>query len=152
MTALLAREEVSAGGVVVRRNAEGDRVLVIRDSYRKWGLPKGHLEPGELPAAAALREVMEETGLGGLAVRADLGAIDWRFRLRGQPVHKVCHFFLMESESVVTSPLHAEGITACRWVTFDVAERLLAYENARSVLRSARAIVLASRDPSPACS
>ena len=147
MTAPLAREEVSAGGIVVRRTPEGDRVLLIRDSYRNWGFPKGHVEPGELPAEAALREVMEETGLIGLAVRADLGPIDWRFRWRGQPVHKVCHFFLMQTESADTSPLHAEGITACRWAPFDETEQLLAYENARRVLRSAREIVISSEAP-----
>ncbi len=29
----------------------------------RWDLPKGHLEPGETPIAAALRECLEETGL-----------------------------------------------------------------------------------------
>ncbi|MBI2797301.1 MAG: NUDIX domain-containing protein [Gemmatimonadetes bacterium] len=136
------QEETSAGGVVVRHDAGGARVLLIRDACRNWGFPKGHVEAGEAVGAAALREVAEETGLDGLAVRADLGAIDWRFRLRGRPVHKRCHFFLMETARSDTRPLHAEGITACRWATFDDAERLLAYENARAILRLARGLVI----------
>lgn len=52
----------AAGGLVMDR--EG-RVLMI---YRKgwWDLPKGHVEAGETPEEAALREVSEETGLRGL--------------------------------------------------------------------------------------
>src|SRR6267154_2324888 len=59
-----AQRETSAGGVVFRRPPDGEpRFLLIRDSYRNWGFPKGHLEPGEPPADAARREVAEETGL-----------------------------------------------------------------------------------------
>ena len=52
-----AHEEVSAGGVVFRRADGGPVFLLIRDSYDNWGFPKGHLEPGEAPQTAALREV-----------------------------------------------------------------------------------------------
>ena len=56
--------EVSAGGVVYRREPSGAvRYLLIRDPYAHWGLPKGHLEDEETPAEAALRETAEETGL-----------------------------------------------------------------------------------------
>ncbi|MCA9769062.1 MAG: NUDIX domain-containing protein, partial [Gemmatimonadetes bacterium] len=52
--------EVSAGGIVFRRWPDGTpRFLLIRDSYRHWGFPKGHLEDGETPAEAALRETRE---------------------------------------------------------------------------------------------
>ena len=52
--------ERSAGGVVVRVLEGGPHFLLIRDPYRRWGLPKGHLEEGEANEAAALREVREE--------------------------------------------------------------------------------------------
>jgi hypothetical protein len=49
-----AERETSAGGVIFRRDPNGTpRYLLIRDSYRNWGFPKGHLEPGEPPADAA---------------------------------------------------------------------------------------------------
>src|SRR2546422_8542040 len=43
-----AQRETSAGGVVFRRGPDGQvRFLLIRDSYKNWGFPKGHLESGE---------------------------------------------------------------------------------------------------------
>ena len=54
----------AAGGVVLRGNATGPEVLVVhRVRYGDWSLPKGKLDPGEEHAAAAAREVAEETGV-----------------------------------------------------------------------------------------
>lgn len=144
MTPKAAREEVSAGGVVVRHDADAVRVLLIRDSYRNWGFPKGHLENGECAGDAALREVGEETGLGCVTLRGEIATIDWHFRFRGKLVHKTCHFFLMETADSATCPQLEEGITACRWATFTEAEQLVAYDNARDVLRRASALVVSA--------
>jgi 8-oxo-dGTP pyrophosphatase MutT (NUDIX family) len=132
-----ATREVSAGGVVYRVEQGRPLYLLIRDSYRNWGFPKGHLEKQELAEAAALREVAEETGLNDLVVRGELATIDWHFRFRGKLIHKICHFFLMESENASTSPQREEGITACRWVPIDEALALISYANAREVLQRA---------------
>ena len=43
--------------------ARGQVLLVHRPKYDDWSFPKGKLDPGEHPAAAAVREVAEETGL-----------------------------------------------------------------------------------------
>lgn len=139
-----ARDETSAGGIVYRADAGQAVFLLIRDSYQNWGFPKGHLEPGEQPAAAALREVTEETGLSDLSIRSEIDTIDWFFRFRGQLIHKVCHFFLMETAETTTCPQRAEGITACRWMRFEEAESLISYANARDVLRRAHEMLIAS--------
>jgi len=127
--------ERSAGGVVVREFEGNPHILLIRDPYRKWGLPKGHLEPGEGQEEAALREVEEETGLSDLRLRADLGEIDWTFRKGGRVIHKYCRFYLMESDLGDPSPEIAEGITECRWLPVQEALRAVAYDNARVILR-----------------
>lgn len=115
--------------------------LIIRDSYDNWGFPKGHVEDGERPEAAALREVCEETGLGSLTVRGTIDTIDWYFRFRGRLIHKICHFYLMETDRADTSPQHDEGITACRWEAYEEAAQLVSYANARDVLRLAYELV-----------
>ena len=130
--------EVSAGGLVFRRDDAGVvRFLLIRDSYDNWGFPKGHLEEGESPAEAAMRETAEETGLRDLRLHGPIRVIDWHFRFRGRYIHKFCHFFLFESPSGEPVPQRDEGITAYRWCTLDEALRALSYENARGVLRRA---------------
>jgi 8-oxo-dGTP pyrophosphatase MutT (NUDIX family) len=136
-----ATEEVSAGGIVFRRSARGVRFLLIRDSYQNWGFPKGHVEAGESPDAAAVREVEEETGLHGLSLRAPVEVIDWHFRFRGRLVHKICHFYLIEAARGEARPLRKEGITACKWLDFDEAALLVSYGNARDVLARANALL-----------
>lgn len=132
------QREVSSGGIVFRRDPSGTPLfLLIRDSYRHWGFPKGHIESGETPAVAALRETIEETGLDPLIVHGPIKVIDWHFRFRGKYIHKHCHFFLMESMAGEVVPQQEEGITAARWEPLDRALEVLSYDNARGVLKRA---------------
>jgi 8-oxo-dGTP pyrophosphatase MutT (NUDIX family) len=146
MTRARAHRETSAGGVVYRLFDGGALFLLIRDSYQNWGFPKGHLETGERAEDAALREVHEETGLGDLALRGQIETIDWYFRFRGQLIHKVCHFYLMETTQADTFPQQAEGITACQWVAYDEARTAISYANARKVLGRAHEMIVGSTD------
>jgi 8-oxo-dGTP pyrophosphatase MutT (NUDIX family) len=131
------REEKSAGGVVVRAREGTHLVLLIRDPYQNWGLPKGHLEEGEDAPTAAIREVREETGLSLLELGPELGSIDWYFRQEERLVHKFCSFFLMRSEDGETVPEIAEGITECEWLPVEEAMTRVTYENAREMIRAA---------------
>jgi len=126
--------------------------LLIRDSHDNWGFPKGHLERGERPESAAVREVAEETGVHELTVRAAIDPIQWMFTWHGPLIHKTCHFFLMDASDIHTRPQVSEGIAECRWAEFDEALRLLRYDNAREVLRAAdaKASVLENPTASPA--
>jgi 8-oxo-dGTP pyrophosphatase MutT (NUDIX family) len=137
-----AELEVSAGGIVFRRPpGEAARYLLIRDSYRNWGFPKGHLEGEESPAEAAIRETAEETGLDHLVLHGPIRVIDWHFRFRGRHIHKYCHFFLFESPEGEVCPQVDEGITACQWRPLNEALEILSYDNARGVLKRAGEMV-----------
>jgi 8-oxo-dGTP pyrophosphatase MutT (NUDIX family) len=137
-----AELEVSAGGIVFRRvPGESARYLLIRDSYKNWGFPKGHLEGNESPAEAAMRETAEETGLDRLVLHGPIRVIDWHFRFRGRHIHKYCHFFLFESPDGEACPQVDEGITACQWRPLPEALDLLSYDNARGVLKRAGEMV-----------
>src|SRR5690606_16467259 len=135
------REERSAGGVVVRTLEAVPHVLLIRDPYRNWGLPKGHLEPDEDAASAAVREVREETGLEIVELGPELGSIDWFFRQQERLIHKYCSFFLMWSPAGVARPELAEGITECIWLPVEEAVERITYENAREMIRAAARVL-----------
>jgi len=64
-------EEFSSGLVVI---SPDKKVLIIKDALeQRWCLPKGHIEKGETPEVAAIRETMEEAGI---SVKKILGKID----------------------------------------------------------------------------
>lgn len=141
-----ARIERSAGGVVVRDIDGTPHILLIRDPYRNWGLPKGHLKRGEASADAALREVHEETGLEVLSLGDELGTIDWYFRLQGRLIHKFCTFFLMTSSEGEAVPEVSEGITECLWLPAAAAVERISYDNARAVLQRANDLLQGESD------
>jgi len=92
-------DEVSAGGLVIdttgtmglligrydHKDASGQRIL--------WSLPKGHIEEGETPEQAAIREVAEETGITS-SITKSLGVIDFWFMAGGKRIHKTVHHFM----------------------------------------------------------
>jgi len=63
-----------AAGVVIRDGA--GRLLLVKPTYKDgWDIPGGYVEPGESPAAAAARELVEELGLHRAPRR--LLVVDW---------------------------------------------------------------------------
>ncbi|MEK8129412.1 NUDIX domain-containing protein [Paenibacillus filicis] len=90
-------KEISAGGVVYRKAADGLQVQMIQDRYGKITLPKGKMEPGETVEQTALREILEETGIQGSIIRP-LETISYQFQLTGVgPVDKEVHYYLVEA-------------------------------------------------------
>jgi 8-oxo-dGTP pyrophosphatase MutT (NUDIX family) len=134
--------ETSAGGLVVQDPDGPDprAALIGRRTRRgdlEWVLPKGHLEPGESPAQAAVREVEEETGIRG-RVREPLGSIDYWFVLDGRRIHKTVHHFLLEAVGGELSRADVE-VEDVGWVRLtDAAARLAHADERRLAERAAR--------------
>ena len=131
-------EQHSAGGLVVR----GDEVLLIATAGgRRWQLPKGDLEAGELPAEAAVREVREETGVTG-AIVAPLSGVDYPFIERGtRRIRKHVDYFLLAYESGSETDFEPREVVAARWFSWAEAITRLSHANDRRVAEQAWRIV-----------
>lgn len=116
---------LSAGVVIVRDTPEGLRYLLLR-AYRHWDFPKGMVEPGEEPMAAARREVAEETGIDALE-------FTWGEVYRETPPYargKVARYYLARTprEDVTLAANPQTGIhehMEYRWVTREEAVSLV---------------------------
>jgi 8-oxo-dGTP pyrophosphatase MutT (NUDIX family) len=119
-------EVLSAGVVVVRRSADGWRVLLLR-VYNYWDCPKGLVEAGEEPLATAVREAREETTLD------DLEFVWGESFTETEPYgrdKKRARYFIAQTKTEAISlpvnpalgkPEHHEW----RWCTFEAAEQLV---------------------------
>jgi 8-oxo-dGTP pyrophosphatase MutT (NUDIX family) len=127
-------EEISAGGLVV--DLSGERGLLIGRHDKRgrtlWSLPKGHIEVGETPEAAALREVEEETGIVSKITRS-LGVIDFWFMADGKRIHKTVHHFLFSEICGDLTPQISE-VDVVDWFPLDEIATRLAYPDERKLI------------------
>lgn len=135
----------SAGGVVID---DDGRVLLIErtvDGFHEIRLPKGHIDPGETPEAAAVREVCEETGYYDLHIVRDLGWAAVSFETSQEIVSRDERYYVMALRSDRRQPpqfqTEREALYRNRWAaSLADAEALLTFEGEKSVIRRALAI------------
>ena len=127
--------EFSAGGVVVRRMEGRPFVVVVRVRDAILALPKGHPNGDESAAAAARREVREETGVEAELVEK-LGDIRYRYARGGRRVRKIVSFFLFRYRSGDVAD-HDHEVEEALWIPLDEAPERLAYQGERKMAESA---------------
>ena len=104
----------AAGGLV--RNEKNEYLLIFRRN--KWDLPKGKIEEGEKSEHAALREVMEETGLKSLSIEKQLSTTYQTYTMDGGLFLKRTYWFAMKgSSNEQLLPQHEEDIEKAVWVS-----------------------------------
>jgi 8-oxo-dGTP diphosphatase len=109
-------------------------VVVRRDRYDDWSLPKGKLRAGEGHKAAALREVREETGLG-CELGPKLATIRYDTLLGPK---RVKWWAMTPHGEAAEALLHAEDpreVAEVVWLPFEEAWRRVTYGTDREVLR-----------------
>jgi len=116
---------LSAGVVVVRQTAQGWRFLLLR-AFNHWDFPKGMVETGEEPLAAAVREVHEESLI------QDLEFVWGESSTRTGPYSRgkvACYFIAVTRTADVTLPVNPElgrpEHSEFRWVDYDEAVALV---------------------------
>ncbi len=116
---------LSAGVVIVRRFEDKYRYLLLR-AYEYWDFPKGIVEPGEDPLAAAIRETEEETTLTLLDFRWGHGYTE----TEPYGKNKIARYYLAESPKgevflPVTEELGKPEHEEFRWLEYDAARELV---------------------------
>ena len=138
-------DEVSAGGLVI--DTTGTQGLLIgridhKDATGKrilWSLPKGHIEEGETPEQAAIREVAEETGITS-SITKSLGVIDFWFMAGGKRIHKTVHHFLFTEVSGVLTPQVSEVDEVSWFPLSEIVDRLAYPDEKKLIARSGELI------------
>ena len=123
----------AAGGLV--EHTDGRYLFIYRND--KWDLPKGKIEKNEVIIDAAIREVMEETGVGDLMVTKPLNTTYHVFNSKGKFKLKKTYWFLMKSNyNAPLVPQEEENIQAAVWRSKTDFSLLMenAYENIKILL------------------
>lgn len=117
----------AAGAVVWRLVEDKLRILLIhRTKYRDVTLPKGKVDPGEMLAQTAVREVREETGIK-VTLGVPVGVSRYWMRPKRQ---KVVHYWAAEAtdEAIRASSFVPNGeISGVEWVSLKKARSRLSY-------------------------
>jgi 8-oxo-dGTP pyrophosphatase MutT (NUDIX family) len=121
------------GAIAVRDTVKGPEVLLVRAKKdpRQWIFPKGHQEKGETLAETAVRELKEEGGVVGDAIKS-IGVST--FRSGGEDV-EVTYFLVRDTGRRKT----AEREVA--WRSFAEAQKLVSFDDARWLLEKAQQVL-----------
>ena len=145
---MAVRMEVSAGAFILR-DIDGELKVALaqhRHSEKVWGIPKGHVEPGETIEQAALREIAEETGLFNVTLIRYLGSIlRESVKENGDIVQKTIHYYLAYASDDHQQPSEPTDnkFTAVGWFPAQQAIQLLPYEADRAFFREHLPLLLA---------
>jgi 8-oxo-dGTP pyrophosphatase MutT (NUDIX family) len=114
----------------------------VRDKSREkllWSLPKGHIEEGESPEAAAIREVKEETGIES-EISKSLGVIDFWFMAGGKRIHKTVHHFVFNETGGKIAPQVSE-VDDVRWFPLEEIVDRLAYPDEKKLIARSKELL-----------
>lgn len=128
---------IKAGGGLVE-NSKKEVLMIFRRG--KWDLPKGKLDPGESLETCALREVREETGLGGISLEKPLTITYHTYDQNGKHILKESHWFLMRSsDDGALKPQLEEDISKAEWTNSSQLKKyaLNAFPSVVDVLKTA---------------
>ena len=114
-------------------------MLIVSQRGTSWSLPKGHIEEGEDPFAAAKREIYEESGISALEFIRELGSYQ-RYRLgkdgsEERTELKTIYMFLFRTSETALQPVDPHNPEA-RWVEREEIPAMLTHPKDREFFLS----------------
>lgn len=138
------KKEYSAGGVVLKYDTDDQEYLVLLCYQKKLSgkkmfcLPKGHIEQNETKERAALREVLEETGVKAEII-GHLGDITYYFSMNGEKVQKTVSFYLMKFLEETFHP--NEETESIIWCKEDEALKINPFKSEQDLIKKAFTLI-----------
>lgn len=129
--------EKSAGAVVFRKEKDTIKYLLLHYELGHWDMPKGHIEKGEKPEEAAVREVREETGIKDIEfIPGFKETIKYFYKRDDKSFLKTVVFFLARTKTKkVKISYEHQGF---KWLSYDKALEQLTFDNAKRILKKSR--------------
>jgi bis(5'-nucleosidyl)-tetraphosphatase len=133
-----SKVDFAAGGIVFYNNM----IVLVKNRRDEggndrsfWGYPKGHLEDGEKPSEAALREVYEETGFKvELCSETPIAESRYQIDLENTVVNKTVWFYEMKVIKTFEKEPDDE-IAELSVVTYEKALELLTFDEDKKILK-----------------
>ena len=133
-----SKVDFAAGGIVFYNNL----IVIVKNKRHGedidksfWGYPKGHLEDGEKPSDAALREVYEETGFKvKLANDTPIAESRYEITLENEVINKTVWFYEMEVIKAFDKEPDNE-IDELAVLGYEDALKLLTFEEDKKILK-----------------
>jgi len=133
-----SKVDFAAGGIVLYNNL----IVIVKNKRHGedsdnsfWGYPKGHLEDGEKPSDAALREVYEETGFKvKLANDTPIAESRYEITLENEVINKTVWFYEMEVIKAFDKEPDNE-IDELAVLGYEDALKLLTFEEDKKILK-----------------
>ncbi len=124
---------IHSAGAVLYTVIDGERrYVLVREKNGSYGLPKGHVEPGETLAQTALREVREETGVTAV-LHSDEPVTGDEYPIAGGDIKRVSWFIARYADQ--TPLADRTQVLGVLVLPIDAALKTLTYNSTREILR-----------------
>ncbi|MBQ4579477.1 MAG: NUDIX domain-containing protein [Clostridia bacterium] len=124
---------IHSAGAVLYTVMDGERrYVLVREKNGSYGLPKGHVEPGESLDQTALREIREETGVTAILHGCEPVMVD-EYPIAGGDVKRVSWFIARYADQTpIADRTQVLGVLV---LPIDAALKTLTYGSTREILR-----------------
>lgn len=124
-----------AGALCLRVSLKGEQQVLLVGSRRngRWGLPKGHIDPGEPSHTAAAREAYEEAGVRGEVFETIAGSFSYSEESSPNRYRVIVHRLIVSS---IDEDYPEQGLRARQWFKVSDAANVVGHEGLRNLLRT----------------